>query len=94
MHYVYILFSDLLNRYYVGESENVQRRLKEHNDGFFKNSYTSSVTDWNIYLTIDCLDRIQARKVERHIKNMKSRTYIQNLKQYPELICKLKNKYK
>ena len=94
LHYVYILYSDLLNRYYIGESENVVKRLKEHNDGYFKSSYTSTVNDWIVYLSIECSDRIQARKVEKHIKSMKSRKYIQNLKEYPELISKLKNKYK
>ena len=83
-----------MNRYYIGESEDVVRRLKEHNDGFFKDSFTSSVNDWKVFLTIDCSDRIQARKVEKHIKNMKSRKYIQNLKEYPELISKLKKRYK
>jgi len=94
LHYVYILRSDLLNRYYIGESENVVKRLKEHNDGYFKSSYTSTVNDWIVYLSIECSDRIQARKVEKYIKSMKSRKYIQNLKEYPELISKLKNKYK
>lgn len=93
MHYVYILSSELLNRYYIGETENVVRRLKEHNDGYFKDSYTSSVNDWTVYLSIECLDRKHARKVEKHLKNMKSRKYIQNLKEYPELISKLKNRY-
>lgn len=93
MHYAYILRSELLNRYYIGESENVFRRLKEHNDGYFRDSFTSTVNDWIVYLSIECSDRIQARKVEKHIKNMKSQKYIQNLKEYPELISKLKNKY-
>ena len=31
--------------------------------------------------------------VEEHIKSMKSKKYIQNLKKYPEMVEKLKDKY-
>jgi len=36
--YLYILKSELNNRYYVGITNNIDRRLKEHNDG--KSKYT------------------------------------------------------
>lgn len=35
----------------------------------------------------------QAMQVEKHIKSMKSRIYIENLKRYPEMIIKLIEKY-
>jgi putative endonuclease len=31
--------------------------------------------------------------IEQHIKKMKSKVYIQNLKRYPEILQKLINKY-
>ena len=94
MHYVYILHSEKLNRFYVGETDNIVRRLDEHNTGFFKNSFTTKTSDWEIFILINCCDRIQARKIETHIKKMKSKKYIQDLECYPEIIEKLKNKYK
>lgn len=90
---VYILHSGTLNKFYVGETENLEDRIKEHNDGYYKNSFTSSVSDWILYHSIDCVSRVQARKIETHIKKMKSSTYIRNIKEYPEIAEQLKLKY-
>ena len=35
----------------------------------------------------------QSMKMEKHVKKMKSRKYIQNLKAYPEIFKKLKLKF-
>jgi putative endonuclease len=32
-------------------------------------------------------------EIEKHIKRMKSRVYIENLKKYPDVINRLKEKY-
>ncbi|MFD0834597.1 GIY-YIG nuclease family protein [Mariniflexile aquimaris] len=93
MNYVYILFSETLNQYYVGESVDIENRIKQHNSGFYDSAYTKITSDWILYHLITCIHREQARKIEAHIKKMKSKTYIQNLKKYPEITEKLKNKY-
>ncbi len=93
MHFVYIIYSDKLNRYYVGETEQLDLRLEQHTTGFFKNSYTAKTTDWKLHLVINCENRTKARKIEMHIKRMKSIKYIQDLKKYPEIVLKLCNKY-
>jgi len=40
------------------------------------------------------LDYEQARKIEKQIKRMKSKKYIENLKKYPDIVKKLIEKYK
>ena len=89
----YILYSPSLDKYYIGETENIEERIQMHNTGFFKNAYTSKVSDWELYLMIPCRDRIHARKVEKYIKNMKSRKYIENLKNKPDFLKRLEEKY-
>ena len=42
---------------------------------------------------ISCKDQTQALAIEKHIKLMKSKVYIENLIKYPEMTEKLKNKY-
>ena len=93
MNYVYILFSETLNQFYVGESMDMEERLEQHSSGFYNSAYTKKASDWTLYYLIKCINREQARKIETHIKKMKSKTYIQNLKKYPEITEKLKNKY-
>jgi len=55
--------------------------------------YTSKADDWELFLTIDCKIKQQATNIESHIKKMKSKVYIQNLKKYPEMIEKLIQKF-
>lgn len=49
--------------------------------------------DWEIFFTIEDLKYRQARDIEKHIKNMKSKKYITNLEKYPEIIEKLKIRF-
>ncbi|MAP54214.1 GIY-YIG nuclease family protein [Altibacter sp.] len=93
MYYVYILFSKKLSSFYIGETNTVEERITQHNTGFYKDAYTSKTNDWQLYLSIECYNRSQARRIETHIKKMKSKKYIENLKIFPELISKLLDKF-
>jgi putative endonuclease len=93
MNFVYILYSISLDKYYIGEALDFQERIKQHNSGFYDSAYTKQASDWSLFYSIECLNRLQARKIETHIKKMKSKAYIQNLKKHPEITEKLKNKY-
>ncbi len=58
------------------------------------NKFTANAEDWKLFLQIQCENKIQALNIEKHIKKMKSKTYIENLIKYPDIILKLKSKYK
>ena len=90
---VYILYSSSLDKYYIGESENLDERIKLHNTHFFSGSFTIQASDWEMYFKIKCESRAVARSIENHIKKMKSRKYIENLKKYPEISEALLVKY-
>ena len=93
VNYVYILFSESINQFYIGETVDINERIKGHNSGFYKKAFTSKVNDWILFLKIVCKDRVQARKIETHIKSMKSKKYINDLKDCHEIIDKLKQRY-
>ena len=93
-HHVYILFSKRLDRYYIGNTDlPPDKRLKQHNQACNPGSYTTKGIPWSLYLVLKCISREQARKVELHIKKMKSKKYIQNLRQYPEMRQRLLNRF-
>lgn len=94
MHYVYILYSEKLNRFYIGETHDLELRIEKHNNGYYDNKWTAAGKPWVLYYAIECNCKPQALEIERHIKQMKSRVYIEHLKKYPELLEKLKDKYK
>ena len=90
----YILYSKSLDKYYIGFSqESMESRLKKHNISFYEKAFTTVTLDWEIYLVIICQTISQAIKIEKHIKKMKSRVYIENLLRYPEMIEKLQQKF-
>ncbi|MBS1681678.1 MAG: GIY-YIG nuclease family protein [Bacteroidetes bacterium] len=78
------------NTYYVGCTQtSVADRIEKHNTAALGRHFTSQTKDWNLFLEIPCESFRQARKIELHIKRMKSRKYIENLKVFPEIIQKL-----
>ena len=75
--FLYILYSSSLDRYYIGSSENPQKRLEKHlgpHTGF-----TSKAKDWKICLIEIYPDRKEALKRERQLKGWKNRTRIESL---------------
>ena len=78
----------------MGTTDDPDRRLFEHNSGTFDDAFTRKGIPWSLFLIIDGLESNQAYKIEQHIKKMKSRKYFQNLLHFPEIIDKLKLKYR
>ncbi len=90
---VYILYSPSLNQYYIGSCKVLSERIEQHLCKEIPGAFTGKVKDWILYLSLNELKYEQARLIEKHIKKMKSRVYIENLKKYPELSEKIITKY-
>jgi len=93
MAQVYILYSKRLNRYYTGSCLDIEKRIIEHRSKAIKGSFTSKTDDWEVFYYFDNLEYKQARGMELHIKKMRSKKYIENLKKFPELRMKLIDRY-
>jgi putative endonuclease len=89
MAVVYILYSSSLSKFYTGSCYNINERFDQHLSKIFPAAFTASTEDWTMHLLIDGLEYLQARKIELHIKRMKSKKFIENLKKYPELVEKI-----
>ena len=75
--FVYILYSESLNRYYTGYTKDVQKRLDQHNAG--RTPSTKSGRPWIVAYTESFWDKSLASAREAEIKRMKSRHYIESL---------------
>ncbi|NER14247.1 GIY-YIG nuclease family protein [Leptobacterium flavescens] len=64
---VYVLRSLKDNRFYVGMSVNVEKRLSEHNAGRTKS--TKGYGPWELLHEEKYPDRITARKREKYLKS-------------------------
>jgi len=80
---------------YIGATtEAPEQRLHRHQHKYYGNrKFTSKYNDWTLFHAIQCKSYSQARKIENHIKKMKNKTYIRNLKKYSGIAEKLLSKY-
>ena len=92
MHQVYILHSQTLNKFYTGYTSDLDVRLDFHENAENR-KFTYNASDWVLFFTISCESKRQALLIEKHIKSMKSKIYIENLIKYPEMVEKLKTKF-
>ena len=90
MSFCYIIYSPQLDSYYTGSCANFDLRLKAHNSKKYAASFTSKSDDWKRFIVIQTQTNKHAIRLERKIKQMKSRVFIENLKKYPELLNKIK----
>jgi putative endonuclease len=74
MYIVYILESLKTGRFYIGYSEDPERRLYDHNVGKVKS--TRLYRPWRKVYQESFSTKLQAMRRERSIKAMKSRSYI------------------
>jgi putative endonuclease len=77
MFYVYVLFSLKSGIKYVGMTENIERRLKEHNAG--KSKFTKGHTPWELKYFEVCNSRQEARVKEKYFKSGIGREYINKI---------------
>ena len=90
---VYILHSKQLGKYYIGFTQNLDLRLDFHQNDVQTRKFTYKADDWELIFTIECKSKEQGLSIEKHLKAMKSRVYIQNLMKYPEMTTQLLEKY-
>ena len=77
-YYLYILYSEKLDKYYIGYSEDVQKRLEEHNTKAY-NTFTSKGRPWELKAVFALQDKQTALKMEKWLKRQKSRRLIENI---------------
>ncbi|WP_186754093.1 GIY-YIG nuclease family protein [Echinicola salinicaeni] len=75
MAFVYILFSNSANKFYIGHTESsIEERVKKHNSNH--KGFTGKFNDWKIVYQEQFNNKKEALRREREIKNWKSRKKI------------------
>ena len=75
--FVYVIRSQVDGRFYVGMTENLERRLNQHNSG--KTKSTKGYRPWILVHSESYPDRITARKREKYLKSGTGKEYIKLL---------------
>jgi putative endonuclease len=74
MYFVYILKSKNANKSYVGFTDNVTKRLIEHNSG--KANYTKKYMPWEILAIEEYKTREEAVTREKYLKSASGRRLV------------------
>jgi putative endonuclease len=93
MYFVYVIQSEIDNSFYVGHTQDLAKRLEFHNDPTLNLGVTRYKMPWRYFFVLETNTKTTAIKIEKHIKQMKSRVYITNLEKYPEIGENLLKKY-
>ncbi|WP_245967128.1 GIY-YIG nuclease family protein [Ulvibacterium marinum] len=70
---MYILHSTEFNKFYVGLSQNIDKRLKEHNEGWSKS--TRAYIPWRVVHSKKFKTRMEARTREKYLKTAAGRRW-------------------
>jgi putative endonuclease len=78
-HFIYILYSEKLDKYYIGRTEDLSVRLEFHNNPIESRKFTARGIPWVIVFSFECESLKEAELLEKTLKKMKSRKFIERL---------------
>jgi len=76
MFFVYILFSPSTQKFYVGQTNDLQKRLERHNKGLV--SSTKKSVPWDLVKAIECHTRSESMLLESKIKKRGIKRYLED----------------
>jgi putative endonuclease len=77
MYFTYIIYCDVIDKYYIGSTNDLERRLQDHQRG--KDRFSRQGKNWQLKHFETFHTRQQAYERELEIKRKKSRPYIEKL---------------
>jgi putative endonuclease len=74
MYVTYILYSNKLKKFYVGQTKDLSRRLVDHNRG--KTPFTAGGIPWVLVFSKEFISRSEAMRLEKQIKKRGASRYL------------------
>ncbi|MDO8569538.1 MAG: GIY-YIG nuclease family protein [bacterium] len=79
MYYVYVIYNRIFNKIYIGQTQDLDLRMSNHNNKIFKNSYTSRFDGiWELVYKEVCTGREKALKREKQLKSFRGREFVRS----------------
>ena len=83
-YFVYILYSESLDVFYRGQTNNLQARLKRHNSGLER--YTSKGLPWTLLWAAEKSNRSEAKSLEQKLKNLDRKRLTEFMLKYKDSV--------
>ena len=74
MFYVYILYSEKIAKHYIGQTQNIENRIMEHNSG--ESKFTKTGKPWLLVWSKALTTRAEAMALEKKIKMYGAKRYL------------------
>ena len=75
--YFYILYSNSIDKFYIGHTSDIQERIRKHNSNH--KGFTGHKNDWQLVCFEEYDSKSKAYERERQVKSWKSRAKIISL---------------
>ena len=80
MYYVYILYSESFDKFYIGQTNDLDDRIKRHNAG--SESYTKRFVPWILKWSTQKPTRAEAMALEKKLKNLSKKRLLIFMEKY------------
>ncbi len=77
MFYIYILYSEKYNKYYIGQTDNLEFRIQRHNAGLVKS--TKPFIPWELKYYEKYETRSEAMAREKFLKKQRNKEFYKRL---------------
>jgi putative endonuclease len=80
-YWIYVIESQASGRYYCGHTDDVERRVNQHNDPEYRPTRTTKIWKgpWRLVWTRECPNRSEAVTLERQIKKRGIGRYLEKV---------------
>jgi putative endonuclease len=78
MFYVYVIYSEKIRKNYTGHTDDIERRVFEHNNGLL-GKYTRGKGPWKLIYSEEYATRAEAMKREKELKTGKGRDFLKQI---------------
>jgi len=78
-YFVYILYSEKIDKYYIGYTSDLTQRLDFHNSIEKNKIWSKRGIPWNLVFSHQANSKSDALKLEKFIKRQKSRSFVQRI---------------
>ncbi len=80
MFYVYAVYNRKCDKIYIGQTIDLEQRIKLHNNKVFKKSFTARFDgEWVLVYKEEIESRLEALRREKQLKSYHGREFIKNL---------------
>lgn len=79
MHTIYAIYNRKNNKFYIGQTENLEKRLLAHRNKTFKNGYTAKFDgEWQLIYREEIATHGEALTREKQLKSFRGREFIKS----------------